>query len=146
RARVANRDALMLAILRQTQDVPVGKPGELGGELVALARGCRDRHREPGGKHPGDGALEPTEVIDIGDHALPRLAGDRCLHGNISGRHVYDLTGEFPPIREHVTAQQIDTDALKPASLVIEWEDVEELLQHGSGALFADPRSVCERG
>src|SRR5437667_8230741 len=31
RARVAGHDALMFAIGRQAQDVPVGKPGELGG-------------------------------------------------------------------------------------------------------------------
>ena len=85
-------------------------------------------------------------MVDIGDHALPRLAGHRRLNRNVAGRHVHDLAGEFPPIREHVATQQIDAHALKPASLVIEWEDVEELLQHGSGALFADPQSLCARG
>jgi hypothetical protein len=56
------------------------------------------------------------------------------------------LAGVFPPIRKHVATQQIDAHALKPASLVIEWEDVAMLLQHGSGAFFADPPTLCGRG
>jgi hypothetical protein len=56
------------------------------------------------------------------------------------------LAGKFPPIREHVATQQIDAHALKPTSLVVEWEDVEKLLQHGSDALFADPQSLWARG
>jgi len=81
-------------------------------------------------------------VVDIGDHALPRLAGHRRLHRDVAGRHVHDLAGEFPPIREHVATQQIDAHAAEPALLVIEWEHVEEFLQHGSGALFADPQRL----
>ena len=85
-------------------------------------------------------------MVDIGDHALPRLPGHGRLDGDVAGRHVDDLAGEFPPVREHVAPQQIDANALEPASLVVEREDVEKLLQHGSGALFADPPSLCRRG
>jgi hypothetical protein len=133
----------LLGTKRSGGGPPAGRGcGGWRAKLVALARRCRDRHGETGGEHTRDCAFEPAEVIDIGDHALPRLAGHRRLNGDIARRHVDDLAGEFPPVREHVASQQVDAHALKPASLVIEWEDVEKFLQHGSGALFADPRSL----
>ena len=36
-------DTAVAAVFRQVEDVAVGEPGELGGELVALA-GSPDRH------------------------------------------------------------------------------------------------------
>ena len=53
----------------------VGEPGELGGELVALARGRRDGHGEAVVELAGDQALEPADMVDIGDHALADAAG-----------------------------------------------------------------------
>src|SRR5262245_51426946 len=44
RSRIAWGNTAMTAVLRQTQDMAIGEPGELGGELVTLACGCRNCH------------------------------------------------------------------------------------------------------
>jgi hypothetical protein len=59
-------------------------------------------------------------VIDIDDDPITRLSADRRDHGHAAGRHVDHLAWKFPPIREHIPAQQIDLNALKPAPLVTE--------------------------
>ena len=53
--RLARHDAAVAAVFRQVEDVAVGEPGELGGELVALARRRRDRH--------GEAVLEDARAI-----------------------------------------------------------------------------------
>ena len=75
--RIARRHAAVTAIFRQAEDVAVGEPGELGGELVALARGRRDRHGEAVRELARDHAFQPADMIDIGDDAFARLAGNR---------------------------------------------------------------------
>ena len=57
----------MTAILRQRQDVAVGEPGELGCEAVALARRRGDGHGKAVIQNPGDLALDPADMVDIGD-------------------------------------------------------------------------------
>ena len=44
--RIARRDAFVAAVFRQVEFVLVGEPGELRGELVLLAVGRDDGHRE----------------------------------------------------------------------------------------------------
>ena len=63
-------DAAVAAVFRQAEDVAVGEPGELGGELVALARRRRDRHGKAVLEQARDLAFEPAEMVDIGDDAL----------------------------------------------------------------------------
>ena len=59
-----------------------------------------------------DLALQPAEMVDIGDDAVADIAGNRRDQGDAAGRHVDDLAGEFAAIRQHVAAQQVDADAL----------------------------------
>ena len=115
---VTRDDTAVAAVFRQTEDVAVGEPGELRGELVALARRCPDRHRETVLKDARDVAFEPPEMIDVGDYALARLAGDWRNHCHAAGRHVHDLTGEFAAVGKHIAAEKIDADALKAAALL----------------------------
>jgi hypothetical protein len=51
-------------------------------------------------------------MVHIGDHTLARLAGHRSLKRHTARGHVDNLTGEFAPICQHVTAEQIDLHAL----------------------------------
>jgi len=76
---VTRDDAAVATVFRQTEDVAVGEPGELRGELVALARRRPDRHREAVLKDARDVAFESPEMINVGDDALARLAGDRRI-------------------------------------------------------------------
>src|SRR5271154_6765173 len=60
--RVARHDTAVPAVFRKTEDVAIGKPGELRGQLVALARGCRNRHGKAVLKQPRDAAFQPAEM------------------------------------------------------------------------------------
>src|SRR5690606_33993547 len=63
-------DALMAPVLGQVEKILVGQPGELGGHLVALAGGGGDIHDEAAVDLCEDGALDATQMIEIGDDAL----------------------------------------------------------------------------
>src|ERR1700747_705289 len=76
--------------------------------LSLLARRRPDRHREAVLKDPRDVPFESPEMIDVGDDALARLAGDRRNHCHATGRHVDDLTGEFAAVGKHIAAEKID--------------------------------------
>ena len=96
----------------------VGEPGELGGELVALARRRRDRHGEAVLEQARDLAFEPAEMVDIGDDAFARLADDRRDQRHAAGRHVHDLAGKLAAVGQHIAAEQVDAHALKAAALL----------------------------
>ena len=64
----------MTAIFRQIEDIAVGQPGELGGELVAFARGGADRHGKAIVDDPGDFAFDPADMVEIGNHAVADIA------------------------------------------------------------------------
>jgi hypothetical protein len=123
RHRVARGDAAVAAIFRQSQNATVGEPGELGGELVALARRGRDRHGEAVLELPRDDPFQPPDVIHIGDDAFARLAGDRRDQSHAAGRHIDDLTGKLAPIRQHVAPEQVDLHALEPPALLAQRQD-----------------------
>ena len=110
----------MAAIFRQAEDVAVGEPGELGGELVALALGRRDGHGEPVREYARDVPFQSAQVIHIGDHPFAGLAADRRDQRHAAGRHVDHLAGKFAPVRQHVAAQEVDADALKPPTFLAE--------------------------
>ena len=63
-------------------------------------------------------AFEPAQMIDIGDDALARLAGDRRDQRHAARRHVDDLAGKLAPVRQHVAAEQVDLDALVAAAIL----------------------------
>ena len=71
--RIARHETAVAAVFRQIEDLPVGEPGELGGELVALARGRRDGHGKAVVELARDHAFQPAEMVDIGDHAFAEL-------------------------------------------------------------------------
>ena len=84
RRRVARRDeAVVAAVFRQVEDLPVCEPGQLGGKLVALAQRCRDaslRNRSSVTR-----AILPSslpEMIDVGDHPFTGLSCDRRNQGH----------------------------------------------------------------
>src|SRR6185437_8108874 len=112
RDRIARREAAMAAVFRQVEDLPVGEPGELRGKLVALAQCRRNAHGEAVLDEAGDLALEPAEMVDIGDDAFAGIANHRSDQGYAAGRHVDDLTRKFAPVGEHVAAEQVDLDPL----------------------------------
>ena len=118
--RIARDDTAVAAVFRQTENMAVGEPGELGGELVAFARRRRNRHGEAVLKQPRDLAFEPAQMIDIGDDAFAWCAADRRDQRHAAGRHVDDLTGKFAPVRQHVAAEQIDLHALMAAAVLVE--------------------------
>ncbi len=74
RDRVARHDAVVAAVLRQIENVAIGQPGKLRGELVALARGGADGHRKAVVDDAGDLALDPADMVEIGDHAIADIA------------------------------------------------------------------------
>ncbi len=63
----------MAAVFWQFEFVPVGKPGQLGGELVALALGGVDAHGETAVEMAKDHSFEPSDMIDVGNDALADL-------------------------------------------------------------------------
>jgi len=61
-------------ILGQVEDVAVGKPGQLGGKLVALAGRGANGHRKAVVNDAGDPALDAADMVEIGDHAVADIA------------------------------------------------------------------------
>ena len=111
--RIARNDAAVPAVFGQAEDMAIGEPGELRGEFVALARRRRDRHGKTVLKDARDMAFDPPQVIDVGDHALARLAGDWRNQRDAARRHVDDLTRKLAPVGKHVAAGEVHAYALQ---------------------------------
>ena len=107
----------MAAVFRQIEDVTVGKPGELGGELVALSGSGADRHRKPIVDDAGDLAFDAADMVEIGDHAVADIADSGRQQRQPTRRHIDDLARKFAPVRQHVAAEQMHLDALKAPPL-----------------------------
>ena len=71
----------------------------------------------------GDLALEPAEMIDIGDHPVAELRRPQAPSQNAARRHIDDLAGIFAPVGQHVAAEQIDLHPLVFAALLGERKD-----------------------
>ena len=97
-----------------------GKPSELGGELVALARSGRDGHGKAVLELARDDAFEPTDMVDIGNDAFGRFSAHGRDQGHPARRHVDDLAGIFTTIRQHVAPEQIHPDPLKSPAFFAE--------------------------
>ncbi len=115
--RVARHDAVVAAVFRQVEDLAVGKPGELGCELVALAGRCAHGHREAVVEQAGNLAFDAADMVEISHHALADIAGAGRQHGDAARRHVDHLAGKFAPIRQHVASQQMNFHTLKASPL-----------------------------
>src|SRR5882762_4842912 len=119
-SRVAGRHTAVAAVVDRAQELTVGKPGQLGRELVALTRGGRDVHGEAIFKQARDHAFEPAHVIHIGDDALVELADDRGDERHAALRHVGDLAWIFVPVSQHIAPEQIDAHARIASTLLAE--------------------------
>src|SRR6266850_5501332 len=117
---VAGRHPAVAAVIDGAQEFTIGKPGQLGRELVALARGGRDVHGEAIFELARDHAFEPAHVIHIGDDALVELADDRGDERHAALRHVGDLAWIFVPVSQHVAPEQIDAHARIAPTLLAE--------------------------
>src|SRR5262249_7340017 len=71
------RHPAVAAVVDRAQELAVGQPGELGSQLVALARGGCDVHGEAIFELARHHAFEPADVIHIGDDALIELSDHR---------------------------------------------------------------------
>ncbi len=107
----------MAAIFRQIEDVAVGEPGQLGGELVALARGRTHAHGEAVVDNAGNLALDPADMVEIGDHAVADIADAGRQQGQPAGGHIDDLARKFAAVRQHIAPQQMNPHTLKTPSL-----------------------------
>ncbi|MNL60213.1 hypothetical protein D3C87_1840090 [compost metagenome] len=85
----------------------------MGGHLVALARRGGNIHDETTIDLGQDRAFNAAHVIQIGDDALTDDARHGRDHHGVAGRHGQDLTGKFPPVRQHVATENRHVDALK---------------------------------
>ena len=112
----------MAPIFRTAQEVPIGEPRQLRSQLFALARGRRDRHRKAIRMYADDRSFEPPEMVNIGNDAFTLCTGNWCHNRHAAGRHVDDLTGELTPIRQHISAKQIDTHTLEASPLIVLWQ------------------------
>ena len=88
------------------------------GRFLPPQRRC-DCHGEAAVVDAHDLAFDAADMIDVGDHALAHAADDRGGQRQASRRHVLRLAGEFAPVLKHETAEQVDGDALVPASVVL---------------------------
>ena len=114
--RVARRDALVAAIFGQIELVLVRQPGQLGCELLAFAVGDMQFADEAVIDMADHRALQPADMIDIGDDALSHRRESRALEGDVGRGHVDGLAVIFDLAREqHEPAVQVDCDALRGA-------------------------------
>ena len=81
------------------------------------------RHRKAVFEGSRNFALEPAQMVDVGDDAFARLARDRCIERHASRRHVDHLTRIFPPIRQHVAAEKVNLHALMPPAFLSQRQD-----------------------
>ena len=111
RAQTQRNDPLMAAIFRAAQRIAIEQPGQLIGDLFALRERHRHLDREAALRMAGNSAFDAAELVEINHDPLADVAADRCIDRKTTRRHVDCLTGEFPPIGEHITAKQLDVDA-----------------------------------
>jgi hypothetical protein len=117
RNRIARNDTIVTTILGQVEDVAVGKPGQLRGQFVALARGRADRHRKAVVDDAGDPAFDPSDMVEIGDHPVADIADAGREQRQSTRRHIDDLARKFAAIRQHVASQQVNLDPLETPPL-----------------------------
>src|SRR5262249_24652619 len=117
RNRVARDDAVVTAVFRQVEDIAVGEPGELGGELVALPRRRSDRHGKAVVDDAGDLALDGADLVELRDHAIADIADAGREQGQAARRHVDYLARKLAPVRQHIAAEQVHLDPLEAPAL-----------------------------
>ena len=109
---VAWRDALVAPLGHVAHFHAVGEPGELRSNFLALVMGCVDLESKTTVDAAHYRALDPTEVIEIGNHALADFDGDRGQDGSTSGGDIHQAAGIFLLVRAHEAAEHDDSKAL----------------------------------
>ena len=84
---------------------------------VALAGGGADRHGKAVVDDTGDPALDPADMVEIGDHAITDIADARRQQGEAPRRHIDDLARKLAAVGQHVAAQQVHGNTLMPPPL-----------------------------
>ena len=85
--------------------------------LSRLRGGRADRHGKAVVDDAGDFALDPADMVEIGDHAVADIADAGRQQRQPAGRHVDDLAGKFAPVRQHIAAEQVHLHPLKAPAL-----------------------------
>ena len=76
------------------------------------------RHRKAVVDDAGDLALDPADMVEIGDHAVADIADAGRQQRQAARRHIDDLAGKLAPVRQHVAAEQMHLDPLKAPPLL----------------------------
>jgi hypothetical protein len=66
----------------------------------------------------GDLALDPADMVEIGDHAVADIADAGRQQGQAPRRHIDDLAGVFAPVGQHVAAEQVHLHPLEASPLL----------------------------
>src|SRR5690606_38406973 len=80
-------------------------PGELRGDLLALARRGDEVHAEAAVGEFEDSPFHPAQMIEIDDDLFAHAAGNRRDDQRIAGLHFDDLAGKLAAVDQHVAAQ-----------------------------------------
>ena len=86
--------------------------------LSRLRGGRADRHGKAVVDDAGDLALDPADMVEIGDHAVADIADAGRQQGQSARRHVDDLAGKFAAVRQHVAAEQVHLHPLEAPPLL----------------------------
>ena len=114
RDRVLGNEPVVPTIFGKIEFVAVGQPRQNIGDLVALARGVSQFNGKTAIDQAGNLALNPAQVVKIGDDPFSDPARNRCDHCHAPGGHVDHLTWIFMAVFQHEAAENVDPDALMP--------------------------------
>jgi hypothetical protein len=90
----------------------VGNLGDPRGELFRLVRRGRYFHREAVGELAHEHALDPAELVDIGDDRVADLSLLTALQGKAGRRYVDRPAGIFAAVAKHVASGKLQLDAV----------------------------------
>src|ERR1700722_5431680 len=116
--REPRRNAFMPGILGQAERLPVGKPGQLIGELFALDHRQLHLDRETFLEMARDSSFNAADLIQISDDALADAALGGSREGDAARRNIDGLARIFASIFEHIAARQNHFDALMTTALL----------------------------
>ena len=125
RRTVARFDAFVAAILGHAEDVTIGEPGELVGELFALERRQLHLDREAAVEVARHRAFDATDLVEIGDDAFADFAARFRFEGDAAGRNVDRRAGKFLAVLAHELASEAHFDALMAPALMASGVDRE---------------------
>ncbi|MNE11011.1 hypothetical protein D3C80_1037500 [compost metagenome] len=124
RLGIARGQAIVAAVFRQAEQLPLGDPGQLGGELFALALRCVDGDDETGCGERCHRAFDPADMLEIGDDAVT-IAGDtRTAELRSFGGHLRCGAVIFLMVGQHEAAGKGHTDGIVEVNLFDRTQDL----------------------